>query len=275
MYSSQEVVLRTAPGTMDVINRVLKKLPELEAKTGKVEYLFCGLSGINREQGKITQIRAAVYVVETKQLVDAQVGNPKTTMEEESISDLITPLRIMPMNGTLLLRHPVTQPYGNAFKASPNKDLVTWTIAAKLEGQSPYALLQASETDIFGKIVYRAGVYVGLGKFNGRCTEYDMKTMVLQVYPDKAKKFDAASLGLLVDEVYLFAGLKKTKSLSDDGKPVLSLGGFFEVMSAKAAVEKGRFTQKEIDEAMMKSDAVVPEATLQLKRPREEPVDYI
>jgi hypothetical protein len=268
----QPASAKTAPGTMEAINRMVKACNQMKDTLGEVNYLFVGISAIKRDGPRITQIRVDLYEIKSGQIKTANIGNPRTTMDETAIYDIMFPPRIMPLNGIFVER----EKFGNVFEPSSTKDLVTQTVAAKLENQTPYALVRPSEQDIFGKIVHRVGIYSGIADSVGAYADYDMKTMIVRVYDEKGKKFDPTKLKLTVDEMYLFIGLRHGHLTPTSGsKPLLTVGGFFDVISVKDAISEGRFTEEQIKQSIAEEQKTSQLVQLQIKRPREEDVTYV
>lgn len=263
---------KTKPGTMEAINRMVKACDQMKEKIGEVSYLFIGISAIKRDGQRITQIRVDLYIIKTGKIVSANIGNPRTTMDEKAIFDIMFPPRIMPLNGIFVER----EKFGNVFEPSSTKDLVTQTVAAKLEDQTPYELVRASEPDVVGKIVHRVGIYSGIAESMGTYADYDMKTMIVRVYDEKGKKFDPSKLKLITDETYLFIGLRHGyMSPAQGSKPLLTVGGFFDVISVSDAIAEGRFTEEQIKQSIAEEQKSSPVVQLQIKRPREEDVTYV
>jgi hypothetical protein len=246
----------------------VKALPKFEDKIGKVQYLFVGVSAYNVQGQKFSHVRVDIYEVETALFYQASIVNPAVTICPEMMEDMLSPLRIMPINGVFTKR----KDFGHLFEPSLTKPLLTQTVVAKLEGQKAYVLVRPCEPDFIGKLVYRVGVYSGIGVSEGIYTDYDFKTMILRVYAEKGKKFDVATLGLRTNEVYLMSGLRTMKTPPVNGKYVLSLGGYFDILTMKEAVDSKKFTEEDIKQLIEEDQTQAPPQAVQYKRPRSEDV---
>lgn len=251
----------------------MQKEPE---KFKEYPYVLTGVSGLIENGGIIAQMRLDLYDIKSNFYFRALFWS-NVISDQELVREWMKPV-VRPVAGVISnLDQRVN--FGPTFRLSPTmaKDPsggLYLLLRGKREVTEHYVLLPVCDTDVFGQVVYRVGTYGGLVEQTQDGTDYDMGSWRIRVYPDGAKKFDPAQLGLQIGTTYIFTGLRHVRSKQGEGT-IMSIGGFFSVVTMEVAVKTHLFSEDVVKSVLERNkESFVPtvKVAAAMKRPREEEI---